>query len=223
FYTPTGWQGQYSSLGVIETKDIRRLLVDSNVIQGGDFAFLIKSSAQGGACGQNCGTHDVTIRNNIVRDTRNGANNARITSAGGVPMTNVLYDNNVFRNIGASSQGWTGGAGKAMQVLGAPANFQIRNWTVEGMANTWLNFSNAPNSPLSGFSFTNVVARGPTQYRSHISPGQFAQYYSSNVTLGMVYGDCAPSQLPITCQGSVPAGAGADIGRINQMTSGVVR
>ena len=53
---------------------------EGNVIEGGEFAFLIKSSGQQGACGRDCGTAHVTIRDNVIRDTRGGANLSRLTA-----------------------------------------------------------------------------------------------------------------------------------------------
>jgi len=230
-YTPAAWQGRYHNLAPIETKDIRRLLIEGNVIDGGEFAFLLKSSAQGGACSPDCGTQHVTIRYNEIMNTRNGINAARAPrpkpgEGGGDPMHDVLLENNRFRQIGPSSRGWKGGEGRLFQVLEAPFNLQLKNTTFETAGHSFVLLSGhgSPITPRGeGFVIDNVVATGPLKYRSLVSaPRQFSSHYAS-ASLGRVFGDCARPALPITCVSSIMPGAGADLAGLEAATAGVVR
>lgn len=73
-YTPSSWRGKWTKKNLLETKNVRRLLIEENVFEGswGDgqtgFAIVLKSANQSGNC-RWCGTHDVTVRRNLIKES----------------------------------------------------------------------------------------------------------------------------------------------------------
>jgi len=233
FYTPGSWQGRYHNLAQIETKDIKRVLIEGNVLDGGEFSLLLKSSAQGGACSpaSTCGTEHVTVRRNIIRNSKGGINTARAPvpaagQGGGFAMHDVLIEDNVFSQIGPDSQGWTGGEGRLFQVLEAPHNLTMRNVTFNTGGHTYLmmGHNGSPVNPLgTRFVLENIVVTGPLRYRALISSPTGIQNHYATWTIGTIYGDCANPPGGGTCVSSIPANAGANQAAVNSATSGVVR
>jgi hypothetical protein len=70
--TPVEWKGRWSRKNLLETKNVRRLLVEENVLEGawGDgqvgFGIVIKSANQTGGC-RWCSSSDVIVRRNLMR------------------------------------------------------------------------------------------------------------------------------------------------------------
>ncbi|MCG8469394.1 MAG: Ig-like domain-containing protein [Gemmatimonadetes bacterium] len=230
FLTPASWQGVYHNLAPIEWKDVRRVLIEGNVIEGGEFAFLFKSSAQSGVCGNDCGSTDITVRRNRIFDTKHGVNLLRQSAGATVPLSNILFEDNVYSNIGPDSQGWQNGDGRMHQLLSAPHNLIIRNTTLNTSAHTYLYMSGTHGqgaiSPKGNrLVYENVVAPGPFQYRFLVqTPAGIDNHYES-YKIGPVYGDCErpPAGATVECHASAPGGAGANLSLVNSATNGVVR
>ena len=75
---PLSWKGQHWNVkNLIETKSSARVLVEENVLDGTwtdgqtGYAFVMKSTTQGGTC-KPCSTSDWTIRRNLIRHTGAG-------------------------------------------------------------------------------------------------------------------------------------------------------
>lgn len=234
-YSPPAWFVPGVHLAGVETKDCHRILIEANVIEGGEFGILNKSAAQGGACGQAtiagspalvaCGTDNTTVRWNIIHNTRNGINIPAV-SGGGTQVRNhdALYQDNLIYDIGPDSKGWPGGAGKSLQILGAPDRLAISGLTIRSRTQNWINFGNTPPSSNGSLFLDNIKVDGVSTFLDTLSPSGFSNYYGVSA-LGNVYGGCfkanrAP-KIPITCTANIPNGVGADEARIAQATSGV--
>jgi len=138
-------------------------------------------------------------------------------------MHDVLFDNNLFEQIGPSSRGWSGGEGKLFQVLGAPENLTLRNTTFDTRGHSWLLLANGPPTPSDGLTVDNVVATGPLRYPVLIQgPRRFDRHYRTH-RMGTAYGVCAGARVGLSCISSVLPGAGADRDVIAAATRGVVR
>lgn len=77
--TPPEWKGRWTKKNLVETKNVRRLLVEENVMEGSwadgqdGWAIILKSANQSGACTW-CITADVIIRRNLIRNVGAGIN-----------------------------------------------------------------------------------------------------------------------------------------------------
>lgn len=119
FYKPLTWKiGHPTYQGIpwlvknlYETKNIQRSLFEGNVLENSwvhgqtGFGFVMKSSNQSGKCSW-CVSQDHTIRNNILRNTDNGASIHGLDSyngGGGIGQRRVLFEQNLFENVGLRS------------------------------------------------------------------------------------------------------------------------
>ncbi|MEP7384422.1 MAG: hypothetical protein ABI910_22290 [Gemmatimonadota bacterium] len=77
--TPAEWKGRWTRKNLVETKNVRRYLIEANVLDGswGDgqdgWAIVLKSANQGGRCTW-CVTSDVIVRQNLIRNVGAGIN-----------------------------------------------------------------------------------------------------------------------------------------------------
>ncbi len=125
-YKPLTWKETHSSYAGInwvnknlfETKNIQRMLFEGNVLENSwadgqeGFGFVMKSSNQDGGCPW-CVSQDHTIRNNILRNTDNGAGIHGLdmySGGGGIGQRRVLFEQNLFENVGRRSIQITQGA-----------------------------------------------------------------------------------------------------------------
>ncbi len=75
--TPISWKGAWTRKNLLETKNVRRLLVENNVLDGSwtdgqeGWAIVLKSANQSGRCTW-CLTADVIVRRNLVRNVGAG-------------------------------------------------------------------------------------------------------------------------------------------------------
>lgn len=75
--TPIAWKGRWTRKNLIETKNVRRYLIEANVLDGSwsdgqdGWAIVLKSANQGGRCTW-CITSDVIVRHNLIRNVGAG-------------------------------------------------------------------------------------------------------------------------------------------------------
>lgn len=224
FHKPPEWHGsQWTIKNLFELKTSARVLVEGNVFEGNwgqaqtGFGILLKSAD----CDW-CGTSDVTLRNNILRDSENGFNLAGQTE-GAPAMARVLIENTILEGIGSNGP-YQGGEGRALQILGSIAGLTVRGWTSENPnMQTYLNvYNDGGIAPVSGSDLVieDYVAEGPTSYGFH---GTFSAWASHALQIYYVGGSCAGQPSGVTCPGSAPTGAGADVQAVLDATAGVVR
>jgi hypothetical protein len=130
---PSSWKGVWEAKNLIETKHVRRLLIEGNVIenvwQDGQvgFAFVMKSENQNYDTPWTQST-DVTIRYNRIRNVGGGFNIAANPSgAPAVPAARYVITDNVMENVGNSP--YTGD-GRSFQLLGGLADMVVMHNTV---------------------------------------------------------------------------------------------
>ena len=118
---PVAWKGVWTVKNLIETKHVRRMLVEGNVIENNwadaqaGFAFVLKSENQNGDTPWTQST-DITIRYNRIRNTGNVFNLAANPS--GLPAISagrMVITDNLIENVNSSPYI---GDGHTMQLLG---------------------------------------------------------------------------------------------------------
>ncbi len=91
---------------IFETKNNQRVLFEGNILENSwvdgqiGFAIVLKSANQDGVCTW-CVSQDITLRNNIIKNSDNGVSlhtdDYPIPSAG---QNRILFENNLFQNVG---------------------------------------------------------------------------------------------------------------------------
>jgi hypothetical protein len=106
FYKPAAWKGVWSVKNLLELKIGQRVLIEGNVFENCwldgqvGFALLFKSVNQDGSAPWSQ-TSDVTVRNNIVRNSAHGVSmDAKPESNPAIPAARIAFVNNVFEKIG---------------------------------------------------------------------------------------------------------------------------
>ncbi|HKH93995.1 MAG TPA: Ig-like domain-containing protein [Gemmatimonadaceae bacterium] len=130
---PSSWKGVWEAKNLIETKHVRRLLIEGNVIENVwldgqvGFAFVMKSENQNYDTPWSQST-DVTIRYNRIRNAGGGFNIlANPSGAPAVPAARFVITDNVLENIGNAP--YTGD-GRAFQLLGGLTDIVVMHNTV---------------------------------------------------------------------------------------------
>lgn len=240
-YRPVTWltaplgSGGWQTKTIIETKNVRRLLIEGNIIENvradaqAGFAFLLKSTNQNGTAPQSQ-TSDVTVRYNIIRNMGNAINLAA-NPQGGIPATRFYFTDNVWQTLCTAP---FSGDGIPTQLLQALSDVIIEHQT---WANSCLN-----TMTFDGGQTARLV------YRSNIVPhGQYgvkganASDGTSSLNMwapGAVFtadaivggGSCTQYPAGNICPASIPSapplGAdgrpmGADLAKIAAITAGV--
>ena len=105
---PASWKGVWQVKNLIETKHVRRLLIEGNVIENNwadaqaGFAFVLKSENQNNDNPWTQST-DITIRYNKIRNTGNVFNLAANPSPNpAVPAGRMVITDNVIENVNVS-------------------------------------------------------------------------------------------------------------------------
>lgn len=130
---PSSWKGVWEAKNLIETKHVRRLLIEGNVIenvwQDGQvgFAFVMKSENQNYDTPWTQST-DVTVRYNRIRNVGGGFNIAANPSgAPAVPAARFVITDNIMENVGNAP--YTGD-GRPFQFLGGLADMVVMHNTI---------------------------------------------------------------------------------------------
>jgi len=152
-YKPLAWRGIWPVKNLLETKNVRRILVDGNVFENNwtsaqvGFAILIKSNNQDNT-NPWAATLDLTYTNNTVKNSTHGLNIMGIENAGKLSgiSARLKFANNLWLIDGMWLQGFQG----AQQVT-------LDHETVisNGNGNTMTFYS----TPAVGFVVTNCVAQ----------------------------------------------------------------
>jgi hypothetical protein len=131
---PLAWKGKWQVKNLLETKNVRRMLVEGNVFENNwadaqdGFAFVIKAENQDGTAPWTTAS-DVIIRDNYIKGTGSVFN---LSGAGSSSNTIVrgarfLITNNL---VEAVNTGPYKGDGKAFQILGGLSDLVITHNTV---------------------------------------------------------------------------------------------
>jgi len=130
---PLAWKGVWQVKNLLETKHVRRLLVEGNVFENNwrdaqaGFAFVLKSENQNGDDPWTQST-DITIRYNRIRNTGNAFNLAANPSGlPAVPAARITITDNILENINV---GPYEGDGHSFQLLGDLADIVVKHNTV---------------------------------------------------------------------------------------------
>jgi Right handed beta helix region len=151
---PTSWQGVWMSKNLFELKAGQRVLVEGNVLENNwvdaqnGFAILLQVLSDDNTAPWQKIT-DITIRNNIVRNTAGGVNLlARVAYGSAIlpstPLSRVLVTNN---SIDAGATASLGDNGQAFQLLADLQDVRIERNTVAARTRL-LAFDGLPSARL---------------------------------------------------------------------------
>jgi len=197
---PLAWKGKWQVKNLLETKNVRRMLVEGNVFENNwkdaqdGFAFVIKAENQSGGAPWTTAS-DVIIRDNLIKGTGSVFN---LSGTGSQPTKNVpgarfLITNNLVLSV---NTGPFSGDGKAFQVLGGLSDLVVtHNTVINQNANAaTVVFDGPPATRL--IMHSNVLGAG--QYGVHgsdagVGRGTLAKYapggvFERNVMVGA---DCS--------------------------------
>ena len=131
---PLAWKKKWQVKNLVETKNVRRLLVEGNVLENNwsdgqsGFAFVLKSENQEGTAPWSTSS-DVVVRNNHIRNTGSvfnlsglGSNPAKV-----VPAARFLITNNLVEGVNV---GPYTGEGVAFQFLSALSDVVVTHNTI---------------------------------------------------------------------------------------------
>jgi hypothetical protein len=227
---PSSWTGVWdASKGIIETKNAQRVLIDGNVLEGGDsYSLLLKSENQSGGCPW-CTTSDVTVRyNRIVRSAQGINIGAR---QGSNPAVNAARFN-IHDNVIDSLVPHDPSGNRGVQIIGAIADLTFAHNTLRSVSNNAVGFGGAPTIRLSMHS--NILPAGTYGVMGDnkgAGTGAIAYYtagglFSHNAILGA---DCRyyPATTVCSLTSPLPLGwdgyrVGADTAKVNAVVAGVI-
>ena len=139
FYKPMSWiKGRWTVKAVFELKHGKRVLFENNVLENHwidaqvGFAILLQTLADNNTSWNWTTVQDVTVRNNVIRNSTSGANVlARVAYNGGTIPTNptarVAFINNLWLEVGHDPV--TGEEGRLLQLLGDLSDATMANNT----------------------------------------------------------------------------------------------
>jgi hypothetical protein len=236
---PVTDRGVWQVKTLFELKSASRVLIQGNVLHNNwadaqdGFGLLIKSVNQDGGC-SGCGTHDVTVIGNVLKNTGAGINIAGDVQGPSLITSRVtLLDNLVDSlNVGPYS-----GPGIPLQLLAQATDVSISHLTATSMPSGGLSAISFDGTPMVRLTITaSVFPRN--EYGIHGSDAAdgtsslelFAPdgIFTTNAIVG---GNCAyypsttvcpsswPATLPVAADGKP---IGADLNRIATLTRGVV-
>ena len=237
FTRPASWSGVWTTKTIIETKHARRMLLEGNIIENvwqsaqAGYALLLKSTNQSGTAPWSQST-DITVRYNIIRNIGSGINIAANPDPGTVvPAARITIVDNVFSNLG---NGPYYGDGIPLQILGGTSDLIVAH-------NSWSNAGNQAVSFDGGATTRTVIHSNILPHGAYGVKGTGAGIGTSTLNVyapggvfaydALVGGDCSLYPSTTLCPGSTPSAPGlgydartigADVAKVNAMTSGVV-
>ena len=162
FFKPMSWaNGRWTVKAAFELKHARRVLFEGNVIENHwsdaqvGFAILFQAVSQDNHAPWSK-VWDVTLRNNIIKNSTSGFNLlSRFSNAGIVPTEptrRILVRNNLFVNVGRDPI--SGASGRMLQLMGDHEDVSVVQNTFVGVgeANNALMFDGAPNKRMTLFN-----------------------------------------------------------------------
>jgi hypothetical protein len=131
---PLAWKKVWQVKNLLETKNVRRLLVEGNVMENNwadaqdGFAIVLKSENQENSAPWSTSS-DITFRNNHIRNTGSGFNMSGLGSSPSrvIPATRFTITNNIVEGVNV---GPYGGEGIAFQLLNGLSDAIIAHNTV---------------------------------------------------------------------------------------------
>jgi hypothetical protein len=131
---PVAWKKVWQVKNLLETKNVRRLLIEGNVMENNwadaqtGFALLLKSENQDGSAPWSTSS-DITVRNNHIRNTGSGFNisGTGSNSAPVIPAARITITNNIVEGVNV---GPFQGDGIAFQLLNGVSDAIISHNTV---------------------------------------------------------------------------------------------
>ena len=233
---PASWKGVWQAKNLVELKNVRRMLIEGNVLENcwpdaqDCFAILVKAENQDGTAPWSTSA-DVTVRYNRINRAANGVNVAGHGTAGAVlfPVARLSIHDNLFDQIG-----YYGGTGVAIQLLNDVRDPQLRRNTflngVGGLASVkGMSFDQLPTQRL--VMDANVLGHGQYGIKGSgtgdgigtldvFAPGYV---FTGNAIVGG--GGCTQYPATTTCPSTPPAPSatlGHDAAKLDAMTAGVV-
>jgi hypothetical protein len=229
---PLAWKGKWQVKNLVETKNVRRLLIEGNVIENNwadaqtGFAVVLKSENQQGTAPWTS-TSDVTMRQNLVQCVGNWLN----VSGHGSNSTPVIVSSrftiyqNVIRNVNTTDCNATG---IAVQVLSEMTDLNLAQNTIlnSGSSNTLITFDGTPTVRL-------VVRNNVGYHGSYGVKGAgtndgattLAKFAPGSVFTGNAIingGNCTQYPAGNTCPTTVPSAPGADVAAVQARVANVV-
>lgn len=166
--TPLAWKGVWTKKNLFETKNARRILVESNVLEGSwadgqvGYAFLLKTANQSGSCTW-CSANDLTIRRNLILRAggavgitgREGGNTNKLDSL----LRRLEVSENYADSIGLAPYS---GAQQLVSIMQGAADVTVSRNTLTGTAiKNDLSVAIPPSVAAVRFVFDgNVLSRG---------------------------------------------------------------
>jgi hypothetical protein len=131
---PVAWKKVWQAKNLLETKNVRRLLIEGNVMENNwadaqdGFAFVLKSENQDGSAPWSTSS-DITVRNNHIRNTGSVFNLSGLGSSPSkvIPAARFTITNNLIEGVNV---GKFGGDGIAFQLLNGLSDAIITHNTV---------------------------------------------------------------------------------------------
>ncbi|MEO6445961.1 MAG: hypothetical protein ABIZ91_16605, partial [Gemmatimonadaceae bacterium] len=237
--TPPEWMRRWTKKNVIETKNVRRMLIEENVIEGSwadgqdGYAVLIKSANQSGRCPW-CISADIIVRRNLIRNVGAGIN---VNGLGGskhpVDSTSrrIEITENYIDGVGVPPYR---GAGRLWMLLSgardvvianntsiAPPNADIQSSLTLGSRNT--------SSTINLVFERNVMTRGRYAVAGCGNPRTYMECLpGARVSGNILVGGAQPADrflqgfLPAPSVASAIGRAGVSRATIERATAGVV-
>ena len=131
---PVAWKKVWQAKNLLETKNVRRLLIEGNVMENNwadaqdGFALVLKSENQDGSAPWSTSS-DITVRNNHIRNTGSVFNLSGLGSSPSkvIPAARFTITNNLIEGVNV---GKFGGDGIAFQLLNGLSDAIITHNTI---------------------------------------------------------------------------------------------
>ena len=164
FFKPLAWKNVWLVKNLFETKNAQRLLLEGNLLENSwahgqnGVAIVVKSVNQNARCTW-CGSQDITIRNNLIRNVGAGFTIAAAPDNNypTIHARRITVMDNVVANINV---GAFDGDGRGIAVYGDVADVVIAHNTVMSPTNAAFVFGPAGTSTVRLTARDNVVHGG---------------------------------------------------------------
>jgi hypothetical protein len=237
FTRPSSWKGVWITKTIIETKHVRRMLMEGNVIENvwqsaqAGYALLLKSTNQNGTAPWSQSS-DITIRYNIIRNIGSGINiAANPEPAPAVPAARITIVDNVFSNLGTTPYN---GEGIPLQILGGTYDVLVAHNSFSNAGNQAVSFDGAATTRTVIHS--NILPHGWYGVKGSgtgIGTGTLNVYAPGGVFAYDVLsgGDCTYYPATTSCPSTIPSAPGlgydartigADLTKVNAATSSTI-
>jgi uncharacterized protein YjdB len=162
---PAAWKGVWMVKNIFELKNAQRVLLEGNILENnwldgqGGSAIVLKSTDQSGGCPW-CGTRDVTVRFNLIRNT--GAGFA-LSAAPDPGITNfrlqrITITDNVVENIDASPT--FNGDGRGFLINQDVTDVTVAHNTLISPSNSAVTFGGPVSMPAIRLSIRDNIMGG---------------------------------------------------------------